>query len=44
MYKLVAVSSGSGLMSGAVADVLPTFQLVCFVVGLTLLNLGYLKR
>lgn len=38
MYKLVAVSLGSGLMSGAVADVLPTFQLVCFVVGLTLLN------
>lgn len=44
MYKLVAVSLGSGFMSGAVADVLPTFQLVCFVVGLTLLNLGYLKR
>lgn len=44
MYKLVAVSLGSVLMSGAVADVLPTFQLVCFVVGLTLLNLGYLKR
>lgn len=33
MYKLVSV-----------AGVLPTFQLVCFVVGLTLLNLGYLKR
>ncbi|WP_275125862.1 hypothetical protein [Vibrio fluvialis] len=42
MYKLVALSSGSGLMSSAVAGVLSTFQLVCFVVGLTLLNLAYL--
>lgn len=27
MYKLVAVSLGSGLMLGAVAGVLPTFNL-----------------
>ncbi|KAB7667801.1 hypothetical protein GBN25_03650 [Plesiomonas shigelloides] len=42
--KKSALALGSGLLVGSVSGVLPTFQFVCFVLGICLLNYGYLRK
>ena len=40
----VAICLGSGLLVGSVAGVLPTPQFICFVIGITLINIGNLYK
>ena len=38
IQQIIAIGLSSGLLIGSVASVLPSFQLWCYVIGLTLLN------
>ncbi|KAB7704016.1 hypothetical protein GBN26_00035 [Plesiomonas shigelloides] len=40
----LALGLGSGLLVGSVAGVLSTFQFVCFVLGICLLNYGHCRK
>ena len=42
--KKLALGLGSGLLVGSVAGVLPTFQFVCFVLGICFLNYGHFTQ
>ena len=44
LYRKLALGLGAGLMVGSLSSVLPTFQFVCFVVGLTLCSYVFVAK